>query len=72
MRSLISRQVAKVGLIEAGAAGEHARVDAGAIHHPHMRGEIGEQRIEQVIGIAVLVELHRNASRSPLKSSGGV
>ena len=26
------------------------------IHHPHMRGKIGEQRIEPVIGISIFVE----------------
>ena len=46
----------EVRLIEAGAAGEHRDVDAGMVHHPHMRGKIGEQRIEAVVGIAVLVE----------------
>ena len=31
----------EIGLIEAGAAGQHAGVDAGTVHHPHMAGEIG-------------------------------
>src|SRR5262245_8607260 len=46
----------EIGLIEARAEGKHARVDSGVIHHAYVRGEVGEQRIEQVIRIAVLVE----------------
>ena len=62
----------KIGLIEAGAAGEHAGIDAGRIHDADMRGEIGEQRIEQIIRIAVLIDLDRDRSALPLSSSGGV
>ena len=46
----------KVWLVEAPAAGEHRNVDARPIHHPHMRGQVGKQRIEAVIGIAVFVQ----------------
>ncbi len=49
----------EIGLIEARAAGEHAGVDAGRIHHADMRGEIGEQRIEQIMRIAVAIEIDR-------------
>ena len=49
-----------IGLIEAGAAGEHAGIDAGRIHDTDVRGEIGEQRIEQIVRIAVLVHLDRD------------
>ena len=50
----------KVGLIEAGAAGQDAGIDAGAIHHPHVRGEVRQQRIEQITRIAVLIEQDRD------------
>ena len=46
----------KVGLVEARAAGQHRNVDACPVHHPHMRGQVGKQRIEAVIGIAVFVQ----------------
>ena len=50
----------QIRLIETGAAGEHAGIDAGLIHDADMRSEIGEQRIEQIIRIAVLVHLDRD------------
>ena len=50
----------EIGLIEAGAAGENAGVDAGAVHHPDMRGEVRQQRIEQIGRIAVLIEQDRD------------
>ena len=53
----------QIRLVEAGAAGEHAGIDAGRIHDADMRGEIGEQRIEQIIRIAVLIELDRDLAR---------
>jgi hypothetical protein len=52
----------QVRLIETGAAGENTCIDAGAIHHPDVGIEIGQQRIEQIVGIAVLVQTHRNAA----------
>jgi hypothetical protein len=45
----------KTWLIEALAAGEHRNVDARPVHHPHMRGKIGELSIETVIGISFFV-----------------
>ena len=57
----------KIGLIEAGAAGQHAGIDAGRIHHADMRGEIGEQRIEQIIRIAVAIEIDRDFARVALE-----
>ena len=50
----------EIGLVEAGAAGENAGVDAGAVHHPHMRGEVRQQRIEQIGRVAVLIEQDRD------------
>src|SRR5262245_7940923 len=50
----------EIGLIEARAAGENAGIDPGLVHHAHVRGEIGEQRIEQVVWIAVLIEPRRD------------
>jgi hypothetical protein len=45
----------KVWLIEPLAAGEHRNVDARLVHHPHMRGKIGELSIETIIGISFFV-----------------
>ena len=50
----------QIGLIETGAAREHAGIDAGLVHDADMRGEIGKQRIEQIVRIAVLVHLDRD------------
>ena len=50
--------LAHIRLVEAGAAGEHAGVDARAIHHAHEGADICEQGIEEIVGIAVLVELN--------------
>ena len=60
----------KIGLVETGAAGEHAGVDTGAVHHPHMRGEVRQQRIEQVARVAVLIELNRNRIAIALQQFG--
>ncbi len=60
----------EVGLVEAGAAGEHAGVDPGAIHHPHVGLEIREQRIEQVVRVAVRIELHRDGVAVALEQFG--
>ena len=57
----------QIGLIETGAAGEHAGIDAGCIHDADMRGEIGKQRIEQIVRIAVLVHLDRDRIGIALK-----
>jgi hypothetical protein len=46
----------KVRLVEARAAGQHRNVDVCPVHHPHMRWQVGKQRIEAVIGIAVFVQ----------------
>ena len=45
----------KVWLIETRAAGEHRNVDARPIHHPHMRGKVGELSIETIIWISIFV-----------------
>jgi hypothetical protein len=60
----------KVWLIEARAAGEHGNVDARLVHHPHMRREIGEQRIEPVIWSAVFVEAKATVACAPLHQFG--
>ncbi len=57
----------EIGLVEARAAGQHAGIDAGGIHHADMRVEIGEQRIEQIIRIAVAVEIDRDLARIALE-----
>ena len=57
----------KIGLVEARAAGEHARIDAGAVHHPYMCVKIGEQRVEQIIWVAVGVEPHRDGAALALE-----
>src|SRR5436189_6400239 len=48
-----------VRLIKTGAASQHAGIDSGCIHHADMRAEIGKQRIEQIMRIAVAVEIGR-------------
>jgi hypothetical protein len=48
-----------VRLVEPGAASQHAGIDTGAIHHADMRAEIGKQRIEQIMRIAVAIEIGR-------------
>src|SRR4029077_10986250 len=60
----------KVWLIEARAAGEHGNVDARLVHHPHMRREIGEQRIEPVIWISVFVEAEATVALAGLHQLG--
>src|SRR5260370_2867136 len=53
----------KVRLIKPNTAGEHRNIDAGIVHHPHMPGKIGEQRIEAVIWVSIVVEANgRNNS----------
>src|SRR5262245_19640281 len=50
----------EIGLIEARATREHAGINPGLVHHAHVRGEIGEQWIEQIIWIAVRIEPRRD------------
>ena len=50
----------KIGLVEARSARQHAGVDTGGVHHPHMRGKIGQQRVEQIMRIAVAIEIDRD------------
>ena len=57
----------EIGLIEARAAGKHAGIDAGGIHHADMRVQIGEQRIEQIIRIAIAIEVDRDLARIALE-----
>ena len=57
----------EIGLIEARAAGKHAGIDAGVIHHADMRVQIGEQRIEQIIRIAIAIEVDRDLARIALE-----
>src|SRR4029077_12428575 len=49
-----------IRLIKASAARKHAGVNSSAVHHAYVRGKIGEQRIEQIVRVAVLVEPRRN------------
>ena len=60
----------EVGLIETRAAGKDARIDAGVVHHPHMRGEVRQQRIEQVGRVAVLIEQNGNRVAIALQKLG--
>ena len=53
--------LAHIGLVEARTARQHAGIDPGALHHAHEGGNIGQQRVEQVVGIAILVELDGHA-----------
>ena len=46
-----------VRLIETCTAGEHAGIDPTCIHHPCMGGQIRKQRIEQIMRIAVAIEI---------------
>ena len=57
---------ADIRLVEARTARQHAGVDARAVHHAQERLNIRQQRIEQVIGIAVFVELDGHARRIAL------
>ena len=57
----------KLGLIEAGAAGEYAGVDAGCVHDPNVRAKIRKQRIEQIRRITVAIELDRSFARVSLE-----
>ncbi len=50
----------KIGLVEARSARQHAGVDTGGVHHPHMRRKIGQQRVEQIMRIAVAIEIDRD------------
>ena len=59
-----------VWLIEARAAGQHRHVDTGAIHHPYMRRQVGEQRVKTIIGITALIELDRAALGALLHQLG--
>ncbi len=52
-----------VRLIKTGAASQHAGIDTGCIHHADMRAEIGKQRIEQIMRIAVAIEIGRCFAR---------
>src|SRR5262249_48202949 len=60
----------KVWLIEARAAGEHRNVDARLVHHPNMRREIGEQRIEPINWISVFVEAEATLALAGLHQLG--
>ncbi len=57
----------EIGLIETRAAGQDAGVDAGGVHHGDMRGKISQQRIEQIVRIAVAIELDRGLARIALE-----
>ena len=57
----------EIGLVEAGPAGQHAGVDAGGVHHADMGGQIGELRIEQIMRIAVAIEIDRKLARLALE-----
>jgi hypothetical protein len=60
----------KAWLIEARAAGEHGNLDARLVHHPHMRREIDEERIEPVNWIAVFVEAKATVACAPFHQFG--
>ena len=47
---------AEVRLVEAHHAGKNRGIDSGEIHHPNMGIDIAEQRIEQMHGIAALID----------------
>ena len=47
----------EIGLVEADAAGQHAHVDAGVVHHADVVVEIAKLRVEQVVRVAALVDL---------------
>jgi len=47
----------QVGLVEADAAGQHAHIDAGVVHHPDMVVEIAKLRVEQIVRVAAPVDL---------------
>ena len=51
----------EVRLVEARPRGEHGGIDTGAVHHAHMGGQVGQQRVEQIVRIAVLIELDGHA-----------
>ncbi len=59
----------KVGLIEAGPAGQHTGVDACGVHHADMGIEVGQQRIEQVVRITVEIEIDRDPARVALEQA---
>ena len=42
-------------------------IDAGDVHHADMRRQIGQQRIEQIMRIAVAVEIDRELARLALE-----
>jgi hypothetical protein len=46
-----------IGLVETRSAGEHAGIDPAQIHHTDVGGKIGQQRIEQIMRIAVAIEI---------------
>jgi hypothetical protein len=56
-----------VRLIETAAAGEHAGVDSGQIHHADMRCEITQERIEQITRIPLAIEIDREFARIALE-----
>ena len=41
---------------------ETAGIDAAYVHHAQMRGQIGEQRIKQIMWIAVAIEIDRDSA----------
>jgi hypothetical protein len=44
-------------------ATEHAGINAACVHHAHMGGKIGEQRVEQIMRIAVAIEIDGDFAR---------
>ena len=62
--------LADVGLVEARSARQHAGIDARAIHHAQEGRHVRQQRIEQVVGIAVGIELHGELRRIALLQFG--
>src|SRR5690348_10674128 len=50
----------EVRLVEAHHAGKNRGIDSGEIHHANMGIDIAEQRIEQMHGIAALIDSHRD------------
>jgi hypothetical protein len=59
----------EIRLIEASPARQHRQIDSRVVHHAHMRGKIGQQRIELVIWIAMLIEA-QNAGVTALHQLG--
>ncbi len=50
----------KIGLVEADHARQHGRVQAGQIHHAHMGVDVAQERVQEMHGVAALVDADGN------------